>query len=153
MRYSTRHFVALCVWASVLHATQPQNGQPSTSEKQQVGKQGTQNPEAHELYLKGCSYLDKQTLSNLKTAVSYFNQAIAKDAGYALAYAGLARVYSFLPDFGDSPVEDHPKAMAAARKAAAARPELIRSTPSPGRPDDVFRIGYRRRSGRVQEGG
>jgi len=74
--------------------------------------------------LKGRSYLDKQTLSDLKTAVSYFNQAIAKDPAYALAYSGLARVYSFLPDYGDSPVEDHPKAMALARKALELDPTL-----------------------------
>ena len=39
----------------------------------------------------GALLFDKQTLSDLKTAVSYFNQAIAKDPGYALAYADLAR--------------------------------------------------------------
>jgi len=31
------------------------------------------------------------------TAISYFNQAIAKDPGYALAYSGLADAYSNLP--------------------------------------------------------
>ncbi|HZW94389.1 MAG TPA: hypothetical protein VFF64_15675 [Candidatus Eremiobacteraceae bacterium] len=101
-----------------LFATDP-NGQLSTSGKQQVSKQGTQNPEADALYLKGRSYSDKRTLSDLKTAVSYFNQAIAKDPGYALAYSGLARVYAFLPDYGDSPVEDHPKAMALAAALGA----------------------------------
>jgi predicted Zn-dependent protease len=102
----------------------PQDGQLNTSEKQQGDKHGTQNPEAYELYLKGRSYLDNQTLSNLKTAVSYFNQAIAKDSNYALAYSGLARAYAFLPDYGDSPVEDHPKAMAAARTARELDPTL-----------------------------
>ncbi|MGA8609209.1 MAG: tetratricopeptide repeat protein [Candidatus Sulfotelmatobacter sp.] len=90
----------------------------------QASGRGTQNPEAYALYLKGRSYFDKQTLSDLKTAVSYFNQAIAKDPGYALAYSGLANVYAFLPDYGDSPVEDHPKAMALARKALELDPTL-----------------------------
>jgi len=36
----------------------------STSEKQQVTKQGTQNPEAYELYLKGRYYFNKLTLSD-----------------------------------------------------------------------------------------
>ena len=31
---------------------------------------------------------------------AYFNQAIAKDPGYALAYSALADVYSVLPYFG-----------------------------------------------------
>ena len=124
MRYLSRLLVALCISASTLLAADPNGQQLSTSEKQEAGKPGTQNPEAYALYSKGRSYLDKQTLSDLKTAVSYFDQAIAKDPGYALAYSGLARTYAFLPDYGDSPVEDHPKAMALARKALELDPTL-----------------------------
>jgi tetratricopeptide (TPR) repeat protein len=69
----------------------------------------TQNPEAYALYLKGRSYRDKQTRADLETAVSYFSRAIAKDPGYALAYAGLADAYALLPDHGASPSEDIPK--------------------------------------------
>ncbi len=89
----------------------------STSEKQQVTKQGTQNPEAYELYLKGRYYWNKRTASDIATAISYFNQAIAKDPGYALAYSGLADAYSVLPSYGGTPSEDYPKSNAAARKA------------------------------------
>ena len=116
MRYFTCLLVALCISASTLCAADP-NGQLSDSEKQQVSKQGTQNPEAYALYLKGRSYWNKRTLSDLETAVSYFNQAIAKDPGYALAYVGLADSYAVMPDYGGSPSEDVPKANAAARKA------------------------------------
>ena len=69
----------------------------SASERQQVTKQGTQNPEAYELYLKGRYYWNKQTGPDTATAIPYFNQAIAKDPGYALAYSGLADAYSNLP--------------------------------------------------------
>ena len=119
MRYLTCIGFALCCCASFLDYQSSQNGQqqPSTPEKQQVSKQGTQNPEANELYLKGRSYWDKRTLPDLETAVSYFNQAIAKDPGYALAYAGLADAYAILPDNGGDPREDIPKSDAAARKA------------------------------------
>jgi serine/threonine protein kinase len=89
----------------------------STSEKQQVAKQGTQNPEAYELYLKGRYYWNKRTLSDITTAISYFNQAIAKDSGYALAYSGLAEAYSILPAYGGIPSESYPKSNAAAHKA------------------------------------
>ena len=89
----------------------------STSEKQQVTKQGTQNPEAYELYLKGRYYWNKRTAADLETAISYFNQAIAKDPGYALAYSGLADAYSTLTAYGGSPSENYPKSNAAARKA------------------------------------
>jgi len=89
----------------------------SAPEKQQVAKQGTQNPEAYELYLKGRYYWNKRTHSDLDMAISYFNQAIAKDPGYALAYSGLADAYGVLPDYGGRPSENYPKSNAAARKA------------------------------------
>jgi len=89
----------------------------STSEKQQITKQDTQNPEAYELYLKGRYTWSRRTPSNIATAISYFNQAIAKDPGYALGYSGLADAYSTLPAMGGSPSENLPKANAAARKA------------------------------------
>jgi serine/threonine protein kinase len=62
----------------------------SAPERQQVTKQGTQNPEAYELYLKGRYYWNKLTGPDVETAISYFYQAIAKDPGYALPYSGLA---------------------------------------------------------------
>jgi tetratricopeptide (TPR) repeat protein len=124
MRRFTCLLVVLCISASTIFAADPNGQQLSTSEKQQVSKQGTQDAEAYALNLKARSYYDKQTLSDLKTSVSYFNQAIAKDPGYALAYAGLARTYAELPDFGDSPVEDIPKSIALARKALELDPTL-----------------------------
>jgi serine/threonine protein kinase len=69
----------------------------SASEKQQVTKLGTQNPEAYELYLKGRYSWNKRTASDIATAISYFNQAIVKDPGYPLAYSGLADAYNVLP--------------------------------------------------------
>ena len=103
----------------------------STSEKQQVTKQGTQNPEAYDLCLRGRYYWNKQTPSDIATAISYFNQAIAKDPGYALAYSGLADAYSALANIsGSRPSENFPKSNAAARKAleldaTLARPHAV----------------------------
>jgi serine/threonine protein kinase/tetratricopeptide (TPR) repeat protein len=96
----------------------------TTSEKQQVTKQGTQNPEAYELYLKGRYYWNKRTVSDIATAISYFKQAIAKDPGYALAYSGLADAYSVLPAYGGAPSEYFPKGNAAARRALELDPSL-----------------------------
>jgi len=102
------------------------DGLASTSEKQQASKQGSRNPEAYALYLKGRSYWAKQTRADLETAASYFNQAIAKDPGYAMAYAGLADAYAVLPDYGPDPSEYIPKAKAAALKAIELDPSLSR---------------------------
>src|ERR1700680_2507554 len=89
----------------------------SSPEKQQVTKQGTQNPEAYELYMKGRYFWNKRTSSDNATAISYFNRAIAKDPSYALAYSGLADAYAILPSYGGTPSEAYPKSNAAARKA------------------------------------
>jgi TolB-like protein/predicted Ser/Thr protein kinase len=89
----------------------------STFEKQQITKQGTQNSEAYELYLRGLYSWNKRTPADMTTAISYFNQAIAKDPGYALAYSGLADAYLLMASYVDPPREYILKANAAARKA------------------------------------
>jgi adenylate cyclase len=127
MRYFICLFAGLVISAASVQATEPQNAQqPRASEKQQTEKQGTQNPEAYQLYLKGRSYYDKRNLADLETAISYFNQAIAKDPSYAMAYAGLAYSYGRLPDFGASASENIPKSDAAALKAIELDPTLAR---------------------------
>jgi adenylate cyclase len=126
--------LVLLASATFVLATRPTSGQQlGTLGRQQFAKQDTQNPEARELYLKGRSAWNKRTLPDLETAVSYFNQAIAKDPGYALAYAGLADAYAVMPDYGVSSVEYVPKANAAARKSLELDPTL-------GRPHAV--LGY-----------
>ncbi|MFZ0277692.1 MAG: protein kinase [Candidatus Sulfotelmatobacter sp.] len=96
----------------------------SGSEKQLVTKQGTQNPEAYELYLKGRYAWSKRTAPDLETAISYFNQAIVKDPGYALAYSGLADVYTVFPVYGAKSSDVIPKSDAAAREALELDPTL-----------------------------
>src|SRR5437868_9103870 len=70
------------------------------SEKTAMSKKPTANPEAYELYLKGRFFWNKRTSADLRKAVDYFNQAIAKDSNYALAYAGLADAFAMYPDYG-----------------------------------------------------
>jgi TolB-like protein/predicted Ser/Thr protein kinase len=96
----------------------------SSSEKQSVTKQGTQNPEAYELYLKGRYAWNKRTAADLESAISFFNRAIAKDPGYALAYSGLADVYTVYPVYGAKSSDVIPKSNAAARKALELDPTL-----------------------------
>jgi serine/threonine-protein kinase len=88
------------------------------SEERAIGARPTENPEAHELYLKGRFFWNKRTSSDLKTAIEYFTQAIEKDPNYALAYAGLADANAILTAYGAAPVsESLPRAEVAARKA------------------------------------
>jgi TolB-like protein/predicted Ser/Thr protein kinase len=98
----------------------------SGTEKQQVTRQGTQNPEAYQLYVKGRYYWNKRTAADIKTAISFFNQAIDKDPAYALAYSGLADAYSVLPSYGGDPNDAFPKSNASAQKALELDPTLAR---------------------------
>jgi TolB-like protein/Flp pilus assembly protein TadD len=88
------------------------------SEKTAISKKPTENPEAHELYLKGRYFWNRRSTASLRKAGDYFQQAIDLDPNYALAYAGLADVHSLLPVYaGTAPKDDVPTALAAARKA------------------------------------
>jgi TolB-like protein/Flp pilus assembly protein TadD len=87
-------------------------------EQQAISSRPTDNPAAHELYLKGRYFWNKRTGDDLKRAAEYFSQATVADPNYALAYAGLADAYVLMPNLGaGTPAECFPKAEAAARKA------------------------------------
>src|SRR5437773_7012449 len=88
------------------------------SEKSSIAKTPTVNPEAYELYLKGRFFWNKRTGDDLRKSVGYLKQAIAKDHGYALAYAALADSYGLLRFYGGaSYAESVVRATAAAKKA------------------------------------
>jgi TolB-like protein/Flp pilus assembly protein TadD len=88
------------------------------AEEQAITRRPTENPEAHQLYLKGRYFWNKRTAANLKKAIEYFQQAIEKDRSYALAYAGLADAHALLPIYAATPPRDDIRqALAAARKA------------------------------------
>ena len=88
--------------------------------QKQVAKGGTKDPEAYQLYLKGLYYWEKRTPETLDKAKDYFNEAIQRDPGYAMAYVGLANYYVAAPDYGPIPEnEAAPKAKVAAEKALA----------------------------------
>src|SRR6202046_3294969 len=79
---------------------------------------GPQEYEAYDLYLKGRYFWNKRTARGLEQAIESFQQAIAKDANYARAYAGLADSYALLSGYTLIPQsESMPKARAAALKA------------------------------------
>jgi serine/threonine protein kinase/Tfp pilus assembly protein PilF len=73
--------------------------QVSSEEEQRLGQAGTTNPEAYRLYLEGRQQWAGRTPAGLKKSISLFQQAIAADPNYALAYAGLADTYSVAPSY------------------------------------------------------
>src|SRR5947207_2999014 len=93
----------------------------SGSEQKAIAARPTKNSEAHQLYLKGRYFLKKRTEEGLKKSIEFFNQAIDKDSGYALAYSGLADSNMYLLRLGFlrgvSRKETDERAKAAATKA------------------------------------
>ena len=76
------------------------------------------NPEAHQAYLRGRFFWDKLNTKDIKTAISYFEQAIVLEPDYAEAYEGLAHCHAQIPVFTDTPASEViPKIRDAALKA------------------------------------
>jgi serine/threonine protein kinase/tetratricopeptide (TPR) repeat protein len=87
-------------------------------------KARTKNLEAYELYLKGRALLFERGLG-IPQALECFNRAVALDAEYALAWAGLSDAYTVLGYYGWArPDASMPKATEAARRSVALDPSL-----------------------------
>jgi TolB-like protein/Flp pilus assembly protein TadD len=86
------------------------------------------DPEAHESYLKGLYYFNQRTADALNKSIASFQQAIAKDSGYAPAYSGLAEAYAMLGFRGGFPSKD---ALSHAKTAALKAIELDNALAEP----------------------
>ena len=85
----------------------------------------THDPEAYALYASGQFAWTRQTEPSQLQAIAFFEQAIARDPNYALAYTGLADSYAVLGIFGmRAPGEVFPRARQAVEKALAIDPDL-----------------------------
>jgi tetratricopeptide (TPR) repeat protein len=94
-------------------------------DKKHLSTHGTQNSEAYQHYVKGRFYLQQRTRESLGKAIEEFNQAIAIDANYAEAFAGLATSYTVQVDRGViSSQEASPKIRSAAQRAIELNPSL-----------------------------
>lgn len=81
-------------------------------------KRATQNVKAYSLYLKGRYAWNKRTQEGVSEGIQYFEQAIAEDPRYALAYTGLADSYALQLDYRNIPAaEGFARAKAYARQA------------------------------------
>ena len=78
----------------------------------------------YDFYLRGMYFLNKRNVEALKTAVSYFDQSIAKDPSYAPAYAGLSDCYALLKGYSANASEEY------ATKAKDAAQEALRLDPN-----------------------
>src|SRR5947207_1440858 len=94
-------------------------------EQAQFAQSRPVNPEAYEAYLKGRYHWNRRSREGLPKGVQYFQEAIAKDAGYAAAYAGLADCLSGLSNYNFvAPDEGCGKAKKLALQALELDPSL-----------------------------
>jgi serine/threonine-protein kinase len=68
----------------------------SPEEKERVEKKATGDVDAYNMYLLGRFHANKWAEADVMKGVEYFQNAIAKDPAYAVAYAGLADAYELL---------------------------------------------------------
>jgi serine/threonine protein kinase/Tfp pilus assembly protein PilF len=87
-------------------------------DEKRIAKTPTVNREAYQDYLEGRFWWNKRNKEGSYKAIEHFQQAIAHDPSYALAYAGLADCYSGLPfNASVAPKDVIPKAKEAAQRA------------------------------------
>ena len=93
----------------------------SGEQEQLLTKRYTDNSAAYDLYLKGQFAFRNFSEPDLLKSIDYYEQAIALDPNYALAYVGIANSYLSLGGVLGfrSPAEVLPKAREAATKAVA----------------------------------
>jgi len=88
-------------------------------------KRHTANIRAYSLYLKGRYEWNRRTQDGVISGIHYFEQAIAEDPAYALAYTGLADCHALHVDYRSVPVhEGFQRATAYALKAIALDDDL-----------------------------
>jgi serine/threonine protein kinase/Tfp pilus assembly protein PilF len=94
-------------------------------ERENLGKRGTDNPQALEAYLRGRFHWNTFTEEGFSKAIDAYNEAIEHDLNYAVAYSGIANYYNLLGLFGILPGQKcFQSAVEAATKAVQLDKEL-----------------------------
>src|SRR5215471_2285479 len=99
--------------------------QLSGNDARGITKKYTDSNESYQLYMKGRYFFAKRTKDGIEQSINYYQQAIALDPNFALAYARIAEVYNQIPSYPyASPNDAIPKAKAAAQQALRIDPTL-----------------------------
>jgi len=99
--------------------------QVTPQERARLAASSPVSPEAYDAYIKGRFLWNERTEKGVTKGAEFFEQAIANDPRYALAYSGLADSYELLGFYGVlPPKEAYSRAKAAATKALEIDPSL-----------------------------
>src|SRR5215213_9505388 len=115
----------------------------SGEQERQLAKRYTNNPEAYQLYLRGRYFWNKRTGDDIRKSVEYFEQAIALDPDYALAYSGLADAYWIVSSFDPAGgIALLPQSRTAALKALALDDTLAEAHTSLGIIKEFYELDF-----------
>jgi eukaryotic-like serine/threonine-protein kinase len=123
-----------------------------SDDEKRLSKHYTENVDAYQLYLKGRYSTEQFTQESVNKGIDYFQQAIAKDPNYALAYAGIAEAYFEVSSQFVSPGMAMPKLRAAASKALSLDDSLAEAHTLMGMSDAVYDHDYPRAEGEFKRG-
>jgi TolB-like protein len=99
-----------------------------------LAERRTPDLEAYDLYLQGRHRWGTRDVDSVREAIRYYEQAIAHDSSFALAWAGLADAWGVLP-FYDRTVTGsvaYPQALRAAQRALALAPDMAEANAARG---------------------
>jgi eukaryotic-like serine/threonine-protein kinase len=68
----------------------------SPGERSRIGRPPTADLQAYQLYLQGRHRFDQYTAEGLRESIALYDQAVARDPGFALAHVALAHAYTHL---------------------------------------------------------
>jgi len=96
----------------------------SPQEQEALAAKPTENLQAYDVYLRGKSYARRLTRQDSEFALQMYENAVAQDPEFALAYAAIANVCAMYHYNYERTAEWMDRARAAAEKAAALQPDL-----------------------------
>jgi TolB-like protein/Flp pilus assembly protein TadD len=98
--------------------------QLSPQEQEAIAAKPTENAQAYDLFLRGRSYARRQVRQDLEFALQLFENAVAQDGKFALAYAAIANVCAVYHYNFEREASWLARAREAAEKAMALQPDL-----------------------------
>jgi TolB-like protein/Tfp pilus assembly protein PilF len=108
-----------------LHIAAALKAELSRDEHTRVRKEPTKDLQAYKLFLKGRQWFIRYNTEAYGRAIEYFDRAIARDPGFALASANLAMTYTELAESGvAAPGNAYERAAEAAANALRLDPDL-----------------------------
>ena len=120
--------------AALLEAPAAAASTTAVAEVRQAAAGRSDNPEAFRLYLQGKFFAERFTQADTDKAIALFQQALAIDPDFALAWTGLAGVHRVQAGYGFAPIDaGFARAREAAQQALRLAPDLAEAHIGMGR--------------------